>query len=132
MISLLLADRCTACNVCVRICPANVFDAHPQGPPDIARPGDCQTCFHCELYCQADALYVAPECDQAVEVEAGAVLAGGTVGQYRRHSGWHEWAGTYPNEQWLMETVFRRAGEAAGKGDLPMVGTEGKMRTQQA
>ena len=76
MISLLLADRCTACNVCVRICPANVFDAHPQGPPDIARPGDCQTCFHCELYCQADALYVAPECDQAVEVEAGAVLAG--------------------------------------------------------
>ena len=58
--------------------------------------------------------------------------AGGTVGQYRRHSGWHEWAGTYPNEQWLMETVFRRAGEAAGKRDLPMVGTEGKMRTQQA
>ncbi len=117
MIGLLLADRCTACNVCVRICPANVFDARPNGPPEIARQGDCHTCFHCELYCQADALYVAPDCDHPVAVEAGAVLAGGTVGQYRRHSGWNEWEGAYPNEQWLMETVFRRAAEAAGKRD---------------
>jgi NAD-dependent dihydropyrimidine dehydrogenase PreA subunit len=117
MISLLLKDRCTSCNTCARICPANVFDAAEEGPPVIARPGDCQTCFHCELYCQADALYVAPDFERPVEVEASAVLAGGTVGQYRRHSGWHEWADTYPNEQWLMETVFRRAAEAAGKRD---------------
>jgi hypothetical protein len=101
----------------VRICPANVFDPHPGGPPHIARPDDCQTCFHCKLYCQADALYVAPDFDRCVEVNASAALAGGTVGQYRRHSGWHEWAAAYPNEQWLMETVFRRAAEAAGKQD---------------
>jgi NAD-dependent dihydropyrimidine dehydrogenase PreA subunit len=115
MIALLFADRCTACDVCVTICPANVFDARPGGPPEIARPDDCQTCFHCELYCQADALYVAPEWERAVDVDAAEVLAGGTVGQYRRHSGWNEWAGEFPNEQWLMETVFRRAAEAGGR-----------------
>jgi NAD-dependent dihydropyrimidine dehydrogenase PreA subunit len=115
MIALLLADRCTACNVCVKICPANVFDARESGPPVIARRDDCQTCFSCELYCRADALYVAPEWEHAVEADVAAVLAGGTLGQYRRHSGWDEWASEYPNEQWLMETVFRRAAEAAGK-----------------
>ena len=117
MIGLLLADRCTGCNVCVRICPANVFDARPDGPPDIARPEDCQTCFHCELYCQADALYVAPDYARSVETDVATVLASGTIGQYRRHSGWHEYSDTYPNEQWLMETVFRRASEAATKRD---------------
>ena len=94
-----------------------MFDAHPGRPPDIARPGKSQTCFHCELYCQADALYISPDCDEAAEAEASAVLAGGTVGQYRRHSGWQEWEGIFPTEQWLMETVFRRAAEAANKRD---------------
>jgi NAD-dependent dihydropyrimidine dehydrogenase PreA subunit len=31
--------------------------------PVIARPEDCQTCFMCELYCRADALYVGPDHD---------------------------------------------------------------------
>lgn len=56
MIALLLADRCTACQRCVEVCPRNVFDGTEAGPPVIARPEDCQTCFQCELYCRADAL----------------------------------------------------------------------------
>jgi NAD-dependent dihydropyrimidine dehydrogenase PreA subunit len=112
MITQLLTECCTSCNRCVEICPANVFDAQPSGPPLIARAEDCHTCFHCELYCQADALYVAPDWDRAVALDASAIQATGTLGQYRAHSGWDEWAEQFPNEQWLMETVFRRAAEA--------------------
>ena len=112
MITKLFTDRCTSCNRCVEICPANVFDAQQNGPPLISRAADCQTCFHCELYCKADALYVAPDWDRAVTLDTEDIVATGTLGQYRAHSGWDEWAGQYPNEQWLMETVFRRAAEA--------------------
>ena len=34
MIALLFADRCVACNRCVEVCPANVFDARASGPPN--------------------------------------------------------------------------------------------------
>jgi NAD-dependent dihydropyrimidine dehydrogenase PreA subunit len=114
MIALLFADRCTACNRCAEVCPANVFDVAASGPPTIARAEDCHTCFQCELYCRADALYVAPDWDRTVAPDPNAVLASGTLGQYRKHSGWDEWADQFPNEQWLMETVFRRAAETAG------------------
>ena len=85
------------------------------GLPVLARVADCQTCFMCELYCRADAIYVAPDCDRRVAVGKEEVLASGRLGQYRRHSGWDEWAEHFPNEQWLMENVFRRAGEAAAQ-----------------
>jgi NAD-dependent dihydropyrimidine dehydrogenase PreA subunit len=112
MIELLLQDRCTRCNACVDVCPADVFEAQTGAPPKIAVAEACHTCFLCELYCRADALYVAPDWDRRAPIEAEAALAGGTLGQYRRHSGWDEWDEAYPNEQWLMETVFRRAAEA--------------------
>jgi len=44
-------------------------------------------------------------------VGPAAILVSSLPGQYRR-----DCAGTsggYPNEQWLMETVFRRTAEAA-------------------
>jgi len=50
MIELLVNARCTQCNACVAACPMNVFEAVPGGPPRIARPADCQTCYMCELY----------------------------------------------------------------------------------
>jgi hypothetical protein len=46
----------------------------------------------CELYCQADALYVGPDHDHAVPVDAQEIVASGLLGQYRRDSGWDEWA----------------------------------------
>jgi Pyruvate/2-oxoacid:ferredoxin oxidoreductase delta subunit len=45
MIELISESRCTGCNICVRVCPVNVFDAVPQAAPTIARKADCQTCF---------------------------------------------------------------------------------------
>ncbi len=66
----------------------------------------------CELYCQADALFVAPQCDHAVPVSTEEARA--LAGQFRRESGWDEWAGDprYANEHWRMDRVFARAREA--------------------
>jgi NAD-dependent dihydropyrimidine dehydrogenase PreA subunit len=109
MIALLFDDRCTRCNLCVAICPTNVLEAVAGGVPRIARPGACQTCFQCELHCQADAIYVAPDCRGPEAVDAAQ--AEPLLGQYRRESGWHEWAGdpAYADEHWRMGDVFRRA-----------------------
>jgi NAD-dependent dihydropyrimidine dehydrogenase PreA subunit len=113
MIELVSAPACIGCDKCVDVCPTDVFDRMPSGVPVIARQSDCQTCFMCELYCRADAIYVAPDCDRRVAITPEEAVVSGRLGQYRKHSGWDEWAGQFSNEQWLMETVFRRAGEAA-------------------
>ena len=86
MIEIVIADRCTTCNACVTVCPTNVFDTAADGRPVIARQADCQTCFMCELYCKADALYVAPDCDGPAPVDAAAILASNLLGQFRRCS----------------------------------------------
>ncbi|MCQ4159069.1 ferredoxin family protein [Roseomonas sp. GC11] len=109
MIELLLEEQCTGCNACVTACPTDVFEAVPGAPPRIARVEDCQTCFMCELYCTADALYVSPDAEGRTPVEPAALLASGLLGQFRRHSGWHEWQGHYPNEHWRMDAIFRLA-----------------------
>lgn len=111
MIELVIADRCTRCSACVSVCPTNVFDAADGAPPVIARKGDCQTCFMCELYCPADALYVAPDCEQSEQVDAAEILQTRWLGVFRRDSGWGEWAGDprYSNEHWQMDRVFARA-----------------------
>jgi NAD-dependent dihydropyrimidine dehydrogenase PreA subunit len=113
MIELVVADRCTACNACVEVCPTNVFDTGPDGLPVIARQADCQTCFMCELYCKSDAIFVAPDCEHPTPVDASAIAASGLLGQFRRDSGWDEWHGRYPNEHWRMDGVFRRARDTA-------------------
>ena len=59
MIEIVSAGRYSRCYICVRVCPANVFDAMPDAAPVIARQADCQTCFLCEIYSPTDALYVA-------------------------------------------------------------------------
>ncbi len=111
MIELLIADRCTGCNICVRICPTDVFSARPAAQPAIARQSDCQTCFMCELYCPADALYVAPDRDGSVAVDEAEIVASGWLGQYRRDSGWgeHRHDPAHANESWRMDEVFARA-----------------------
>lgn len=88
MIELISASQCTGCNICVTACPTNVFDAVPGGVPVIARQGDCQTCFMCELYCPEDALFVAPSADQPVQVSEEALRQGALLGSYRKAVGW--------------------------------------------
>ncbi|XXY31712.1 4Fe-4S binding protein [Sorangium sp. So ce233] len=46
MIELLSDARCIDCNLCVKVCPTNVFEARPGEAPFIARQDDCQTCWH--------------------------------------------------------------------------------------
>lgn len=88
MIELVSESRCVGCDICVKICPTNVFDPGDGAPPAIARQQDCQTCFICEAYCPADALYVAPESNRSVPVQEDALADAGRLGEYRVILGW--------------------------------------------
>jgi NAD-dependent dihydropyrimidine dehydrogenase PreA subunit len=88
MIEIVSAARCTGCNICVHVCPVNVFDAVEDGIPRIARQADCQTCFMCEAYCPEDALFVAPQADGPVSTDERALAEKALLGSYRRALGW--------------------------------------------
>lgn len=88
MIELVSDTKCIRCDVCVRVCPTNVFDAVPGEAPRIARQHDCQTCFMCELYCPTEALFVAPDADQQVSVDETRLERTGLLGSYRASVGW--------------------------------------------
>jgi len=90
MIEVVSEERCIGCDICVRVCPTNVFDAVPDAPPVIARQEDCQTCFMCELYCPVDALFVAPQADAHVRLEEAELSRQGLLGSYRAVVGWGE------------------------------------------
>ena len=89
MIEVIDAQRCTSCDICVTVCPTNVFDK-TDGIPVIARQGDCQTCFLCELYCPEDALYVSPFAEVPQRVDIEALRQNALLGSYRRAVGWTE------------------------------------------
>ncbi|HEY0212076.1 MAG TPA: ferredoxin family protein [Paenirhodobacter sp.] len=111
MIEFIAADTCNACQRCVEICPTAVFDATPAGPPRIARPESCQTCFMCELYCREDAIFVGPDAERIEGFDPETIRRAGLMGEMRRQHGWDEWQGDprYPNDHWRMEQVFERA-----------------------
>ena len=88
MIEIVSARRCIACDICVKACPASVFDAMPGAAPVIARQADCQTCFLCEIYCPTDALYVAPDAERPSPVNEAKIEAAGLFGSYARALGW--------------------------------------------
>jgi len=88
MIELVSESKCTGCNICVNVCPTNVFSKVPNSPPAIARQNDCQTCFMCELYCPVDALYVAPQVEPLEQIDEKLWEEAGLMGSYRRHIGW--------------------------------------------
>jgi NAD-dependent dihydropyrimidine dehydrogenase PreA subunit len=88
MIEIVSATRCIRCESCIVACPDNVFSKGDDGLPVIARLDDCQTCFLCELYCPADALYVSPLKDGIEGVDEETVVASGLMGSYRRMLGW--------------------------------------------
>lgn len=92
MIEIVSAERCVRCDVCIAVCPTNVFDRGADGLPVLARQGDCQTCFMCEAHCPADALFVAPLTHPAPEDsplrDEAHVTEAGLLGSYRRDIGW--------------------------------------------
>lgn len=88
MIELVSETRCIGCDKCVKVCPTNVFDAVPGEAPKIARKSDCQTCFMCEAYCPTDALFVAAEAHEHVEVNEQDLVDRKLLGVYRDHLGW--------------------------------------------
>lgn len=88
MIEVIDTETCTDCNLCVSVCPTNVFEAVPDGPPVIARQQSCQTCFMCEAYCPVDALYVDPDAERVHGLTVEAVQRDGLFGSYRRVIGW--------------------------------------------
>ncbi|MFT4044131.1 MAG: ferredoxin family protein [Gordonia sp. (in: high G+C Gram-positive bacteria)] len=103
MIEVLSISRCTECDVCVRICPMNVFDAVDGAPPVIARQSDCQTCFQCEAYCPADALFVAPSrtpepADSPLRDESH-LAEHDLLGLYRERVGWRRTPSTHRSTQ---------------------------------
>lgn len=92
MIEIVIADACIACDVCVKVCPTDVFDRGENGVPVIARQSDCQTCFMCEAYCPVDALYVAPVSApvgaDSPHADRDTVVRHGLPGGYREMIGW--------------------------------------------
>ncbi|MBV9510163.1 MAG: ferredoxin family protein [Caulobacteraceae bacterium] len=116
MIELILDERCIGCNACVSACPTHVFDVGPDRTPVIARPDQCQTCFMCELYCEADAIYVGP--DQAVRefVDAATVAASGQLGRLRRDYGWAGGGDPAPlGDFWRLGPLLRQGAEIAAE-----------------
>jgi len=92
MIELVSEQRCIGCDICIRVCPTNVFERGPDRLPEIRRQADCQTCFMCEAWCPTDALFVAPQTDPvAVNSryrDEAWLTARGLLGSYRRELGW--------------------------------------------
>ncbi|OAH57100.1 MULTISPECIES: ferredoxin family protein [Bacillaceae] len=88
MIELVSQKRCISCNLCVSVCPTEVFDKGEDGIPLISRKEDCQTCFMCEAYCPVDALYVSPHPEEEVIVEETVIIENGLLGSYRKELGW--------------------------------------------
>ncbi|MGP4058141.1 4Fe-4S dicluster domain-containing protein [Mycobacterium sp. 4D054] len=92
MIEIVSSTACIACDVCIKVCPTDVFERGEDGIPVIARQSDCQTCFMCEAYCPVDALYVspvsAPVGPDSPHADEGAVTRHGLLGGYREMVGW--------------------------------------------
>jgi NAD-dependent dihydropyrimidine dehydrogenase PreA subunit len=88
MIEIVSATRCIECDICVKVCPTNVFDATENGAPVIARQDDCQTCFLCEIYCPTDALYVAEIAEGPTGISEAEVEERLLFGSYARALGW--------------------------------------------
>jgi NAD-dependent dihydropyrimidine dehydrogenase PreA subunit len=92
MIELVSQSRCIKCDVCIRVCPTNVFERGADGFPVIARQDDCQTCFMCEAWCPEDALFVDPQerpaAPDSISRDEDALVGAGLLGSYRRQLGW--------------------------------------------
>jgi NAD-dependent dihydropyrimidine dehydrogenase PreA subunit len=109
MIEIISSDRCIDCNLCVKVCPTNVFDAVVEDHPIIARQEDCQTCFLCEAYCPVDAMFVAPQADPVSEdspfLDEQFLVSANLMGRYRHDLGWQ--SGQTPTAKFASQSALR-------------------------
>ena len=55
-------QRCTACGICIAVCPENAWEWRPAGRLVIFRPeADCVYCGLCEQECPAGAIALSYE-----------------------------------------------------------------------
>jgi NAD-dependent dihydropyrimidine dehydrogenase PreA subunit len=92
MIEFVSSQRCIGCDMCIRVCPTDVFGPGVDGVPVIARQEDCQTCFICEVYCPVDALFVhgsvEPVPADSPYRDETWIEESGHLGVYRKAVGW--------------------------------------------
>ncbi len=109
MIELVVEGACIGCDICVRVCPTDVFDAVEGAAPVIARQEDCHTCMVCELHCPADALYVSPRSEPDPTADLETIVGSGVLGSYQRSLGWKRGAPGGTDDDPGVLTVFNRA-----------------------
>lgn len=115
MIAHIFEDLCDGCNRCVAVCPTHVLDPGDRVPV-IARLDQCQTCYMCELYCGADAIYVGPDSRQPESVDPQVIRASGHLGRVRRDHGWDrpDEAGHLDRYR-LLGPLLQEGGESAAR-----------------
>jgi ferredoxin len=94
-----------------------VLDPGPDTKPVIARLDQCQTCYLCELYCPADAIFVGPDQRTPEAIDPQAILASGQLGRVRRDYGWSE-TGEDPGklrEFWRLGPLLMEGAEIAAR-----------------
>jgi len=117
MIGHIFADLCIGCNQCVVACPTHVLDAGTK-TPIIARIDQCQTCYMCELHCESDAIYVAPDSHAPEPIDPESIRASGHLGRIRRDHGWDqpERDGEHHLDDYhLLGLLLREGGETAAR-----------------
>jgi NAD-dependent dihydropyrimidine dehydrogenase PreA subunit len=53
-------DVCIGCGLCAEFCPGDVIVMDDLGKARVEYPGDCWTCFSCEMACPVKAVDVHP------------------------------------------------------------------------